>query len=141
MPRLPNPMKINKALTYTVEEAANVLGVTTATIRNYVRRGLPIMTAQRPYLISGEALRAFLLNERESRKKPLQPDELFCPSCGAGRRPYGLMVDLVMLSGKSGLLMGLCEVCEGPARRMIGTRQVDDFAAIFDITEQATSAA
>lgn len=141
MPKRPNPMRINKALTYTVEEAAKALGVTTATIRNYVRRGLPIMTAQRPYLISGEALRTFLLNERESRKKPLKPDELFCPSCGTGRRPYGMMVDLIMLSGKSGLLMGLCEVCEGPTRRMIGTRQIDGFAAIFDITGQASSAA
>ncbi len=110
-------------------------------IRNYVRRGLPIMTAQRPYLISGEALRAFLLNERERRKKPLQLDELFCPSCGTGRRPYGMMVDLVMLSGKSGLLSGLCEVCEGPSRRMVGTRQINDFATVFDITEQASSAA
>ena len=66
-------MAISKALTYTVDEAATALDVTTATVRNYVRRGLPIMTAQRPYLISGEALRAFLLNERERRKKPLQP--------------------------------------------------------------------
>lgn len=67
MPKRSNPMAVSKALTYTVEEAATTLGVTTATIRNYVKRGLPIMTAQRPYLISGEAMREFLLNEREGR--------------------------------------------------------------------------
>lgn len=141
MPKRPNPMAVNKALTYTIEEAANALGVTTATIRNYVRRGLPIMTSQRPYLISGEALRLFLLNERENRKKPLQADELFCPSCRKGRRPFGMMVDLFMMSGKSGRLTGLCETCDGPSQRMISTRQIKNFAAIFDITEQANSTA
>lgn len=140
MPKRPNPMAVSKVLTYTVDEAATALGVTTATIRNYVRRGLPIMTAQRPYLISGEALRAFLLNERASRKKPLQSDELFCPSCGIGQRPYGMMVDLVIQPGKSRRLTGLCEVCDGASQRMIGIRDIKKFAAIFDITEQAGSA-
>ena len=141
MPKRPNPMAVNKALTYTIEESANALGVTTTTIRNYVRRGLPIMTSQRPFLISGEALRVFLLNVRQSHKKPLQADELFCPTCRAGRRPFGMMVDLIMISGKSGRLAGLCETCDGPSQRIISTRQVKDFAAIFDITEQAISVA
>ncbi|WP_436398938.1 helix-turn-helix domain-containing protein [Roseobacter sp. S98] len=141
MPKRPNPMAINKALTYAIEEAANALGVTTATIRNYVRRGLPIMTSQRPYLISGEVLRVFLSRERERRRKPLQADQLFCPSCKDGRRPFGMMVDLFMMSGKSGRLAGLCEICDGPSQRMISTRQIKDFAAIFDIKEQANSAA
>ena len=134
-------MAVNKALTYTVEEAASALGVTSATIRNYVRRGLPIMTSRRPYLISGEALRAFLLNERVGRKRPLQDNELFCPSCGTGRRPFGLMVDLIVHSGKSRRLTGLCDVCDGPCQRMIGARQIKEFAVIFDITERASSAA
>ena len=140
MPKRPNPMAVSKALTYTIDEGATALGVTTATIRNYVRRGLPIMTSQRPYLISGEALRAFLLHERESRKKPLQADQLFCPSCREGRRPFGMMVDLFMMSGKSGRLTGLCEVCDGASQRMIGIRDIKKFADIFDITERASSA-
>lgn len=141
MSKRPSPMAINKVLTYTIEEAGIALGVTTATIRNYVRRGLPIMTAQRPYLISGEALRTFLLNERERRKKPLQSEELFCPACGEGRRPYGMMVDLVSLTSKTDLLTSLCEVCDGPTRRIIGTRQINVFAAVFEIRERASSAA
>ena len=141
MPKRPNPMVVIKALTYTVEEVAAALGVTTATIRNYVRRGLPIMTAQRPYLISGEALRAFLQKERESRKRPLRNNELFCPSCKTGRRPYGMMVDLIAQSGKSMRLTGLCEVCEGSCQRMIGPRQIKDFATVFDVTERDSGAA
>ncbi len=140
MPKRPNPMAVNKVLTYTIEECANSLGVTKATIRNYVRRGLPIMTAQRPYLISGEALRDFLLSERKNRKKPMKLNELFCPSCGTGRRPYGMMVDLAMQTGKSGLLVGLCNVCEGTNCRMISADQITEFATIFDITERATRA-
>lgn len=141
MPKRPNPMAINMALTYTIEEAANALGVTTATIRNYVRRGLPIMTSQRPYLISGEALRLFLLNERQSCKNPLKDNELFCPSCRKGRRPFGMMVDLVVASSKTGRLTGVCEICDGTSQRMISIRQIKDFAVIFDITKQVSSAA
>lgn len=139
MPKRPNPMAINKALSYTIEEAACGLRVTPATIRNYVRRGLPVMASQRPYLILGEALREFLLHERQHRKRPLRSDELFCAACGKGRKPFALLVDLVPQTSSTGLLKGLCAVCDGPSRRMIALRQLPRFAVTFDITEQAGS--
>ena len=46
-----------------------------------------------------------------------------------------MMIDIVLQPGKSRRLTGLCEVCEGPCQRMISTRQIKDFATIFDITE------
>lgn len=141
MPKRPNPMKINKALSYSIKEAALALDVTPATIRNYVRRGLPIMASQRPYPINGEALRQFLLDETQRGKRPLKCDELFCPTCGGGRRPFGMMVDLFSQAGKSSRLTGLCEVCEGPSQRIIGNAQTKEFATIFDIAEQGTGAA
>lgn len=139
MPKRPNPMAINKALTYTTEEAARDLKVTTATIRNYVRRGLPVMKDQRPYLYSGEELRDFVLQERKRTKRPLGPDELFCPACKKGQRPFGLMVDLVPRNAKTAMLKGLCDACEGPSNRIIGLRHLSDFAAVFDITKRGGS--
>ena len=135
MPKRPNPMSVNKVLTYTAEAAATALGVTTATVRSYIRRGLPVMSSQRPYLISGEALREFLIEERAAKKVPLKPNELYCPSCRRGRRPFGLLVDLAPLTAKTGLLKGLCERCEGPSNRMIAYKQLTDFTAIFNITK------
>ncbi len=141
MPKRPNPMSVNKVLSYTVEEAATALSVTHATVRNYVRRGLPVMSSQRPYLISGEALREFLTEERAAKKVPLKPDELYCPSCSRGRRPFGLLVDLAPLTSKTGLLKGLCERCEGPSNRMIAYTQLKSFSTIFDITKWEISKA
>ena len=138
MSKLPNPMKINKALTYTTEEAARALNVTSATIRNYVRRGLPVMTQKRPFLFSGEALREFLIEQRARAKRPLKPNELFCTACKSGRHPYGLLVDLVPLNTKTAMLKGLCDVCEGPSNRIIGLRKLSDFAETFDITKRAS---
>lgn len=141
MPKRPNPMSINKALNYTTEEAARALKVTTATIRNYVRRGLPVMKDQRPYLYHGEDLRDFVLKERQRSKRPLKPDELFCPTCKKGQRPFALIVDLVPRNAKTAMLNGLCSACEGPSNRIIGLRHLSDFAAIFDITKRSNSEA
>lgn len=141
MPKRPNPRAINQALTYTTEEAARALKVTPATIRNYVRRGLPIMTRQRPFLFYGEDLREFAIQERLRAKRPLEDDELYCPSCSRGQRPFGLMVDLVPRNAKTGFLSGLCEVCDGPSNRIIGLRKLSEFAATFDITNRGKSEA
>ncbi|MEO0923294.1 MAG: helix-turn-helix domain-containing protein [Pseudomonadota bacterium] len=141
MPKRPNPMAINKALNYSTEEAARALNVSTATIRNYVRRGLPVMTKTRPFLFTGEALREFLVQERARNKRPLQPDELFCPACKKGQRPFGLMVDLVPRNAKTAMLKGLCDVCEGPSNRIIGLRQFSSFDAIFDIAKPGSGEA
>lgn len=138
MPKRPNPFAIHKALTYTTEEAARDLKVTTATVRNYVRRGLPVMTGRRPFIFSGEELRDFLVQERARTKRPLKADELFCPACGKGQRPFGLMVDLFPQNAKIGLLKGLCEVCEGPSNRIIALRQIPTFAETFEITKRGT---
>lgn len=139
MPKRPNLMAINKALTYNTEEAARALNVTTATIRNYVRCGLPVMKDRRPYLYHGEELREFLIQDRERTKRPLKPDELFCPACKKGQRPYGLMVYLVPRNAKTAILNGLCGACEGSSNRIIGLRSLSDFAAVFDITERSES--
>ena len=141
MPKRPNPMAVKQVLTYTVEEAADALHVTTATVRNYIRRGLPVLANKRPALISGQEIRRFLRAERSAKKSPLAPDELRCPSCQRGRRPFGLLVDVEPISQKTAILKGLCEVCETPSSRFIATHRLPDFAETFDITERANKTA
>ncbi len=41
-----NPMAVKAALTYEVGEAAKVLGKSPATIRNWIKDGLPVMASQ-----------------------------------------------------------------------------------------------
>ena len=90
-----NPMAVKKASTYDTKELARALGVTPATVRNLYRRGMPALTSKTPYLFIGEGVREFIKAERNANKRPLEPDQLYCPACRKGRRPFAMMVDLV----------------------------------------------
>lgn len=133
MAKRPNPRAIRAARSYTIDEAAIALGISIGTVRGWVRSGLPAMTAQRPFLILGEALRGFLEDRRGKAKTPLQADQLLCLTCKAGRKPYGMMVDLHLQNPKTARLEGLCEVCGGTCNRMISRAKLDQFRAIFDL--------
>ena len=53
---------------YTIPEAAEVTGVTTRTIRTWIKDGLPVMSGQRPHLIRGDDLRNYNQRKRQDRK-------------------------------------------------------------------------
>jgi hypothetical protein len=133
MAKRPNPRAIRAARTYTIEEAAAALGVTIGTVRSWNKSGLPMMTAKRPYLILGDALRDFLEKRRKDAKASLPLDHLYCLRCKAGRRPMGLMVDVQTQTPKTARLTGLCETCGGTCNKMISAAKIDTFRKIFDI--------
>lgn len=133
MARRPSARRIRAARTYTVEEAAETLGVSTGTIRAWVRTGLPLMRAQRPFLILGDALRHFLAARATGAKVALQPGQLYCFTCKAGREPMGRMVDCLTQTATTARLVGLCGHCGGTCNRMVSRARIDQFAAIFDL--------
>lgn len=78
---------------YTYEEAADVLGVTVQTIRTWRKQKLAVLTQKRPHCIIGSVLREFIENKNVKAKHPLADDQVFCMTCKAPRRPYGMMAD------------------------------------------------
>jgi excisionase family DNA binding protein len=132
MAKRPNPRAVRATRTYTIEEAANVLGVTVGTVRGWVKAGLPIMATKRPFLILGDSLRGFIEARRDNARGKLSPDQLYCLRCKTGRRPLGLLVDVWPQSPKTARLFGLCEVCGGTCNRMISLAQIDQIRTIFD---------
>lgn len=133
MAKRPNPRSIRAARTYTIEEAAEALGVSTGTIRGWVKTGLPIMASKRPFLILGDAMRRFVEQRRATSKVTLQPDQLYCLSCKAGRQPMGLMIDVLPQTTKTARLVGLCDVCGGTCNRMVSLAKLDQLRLIFDV--------
>lgn len=136
-----NPMAVKAALTYDIKEAARAFGVTSATIRNWIKDGLPVMSERKPYLMLGLALREYLRAKYKAAKRPLGADQLFCPACKEGTRPYDMQVTLMPVTLKTDLLKGVCGQCGGTCTRMISKSQHGDFAQTFIITKQATSGA
>ncbi len=139
MSRRANPMAVKAALTYDVNEAAAALGKTPATIRNWVKDGLPIMSSRKPYLISGAAIREYLRAKYKTAKRPLGPEDLFCPSCRDGRKPLDMAVTISPMTARTSLLKGICSHCGGNCTRMISKSRVADFTRTFTIKEGAGS--
>ncbi len=118
-----------------------MLGVSVGTVRGWIRSGLPAMVTQRPFLILGCELREFLDARRSKSKAPLKPDELYCFTCKAARKPLGLMLDAHDQTMKTARLEGLCEVCGGTCNRMISRTQLGYFRSIFDVASKDGSSA
>lgn len=134
--RRPSARSIRAARTYTIEEAAQALGLSLGTIRLWTKAGLPIMKAQRPYLILGESLKTFLQDRSKGRKTMLGPDQLYCLTCKQARIPMGLMVDCIPQTTTTARLVGLCETCGGTCNRMISRAEVGQFREIFALAER-----
>ena len=122
-----NPRLIKLHRSYAVEEAALVLGKHKNTLRTWIKQGLPVMAAQRPALILGSELRAFLEARRKRAARPCAPGTIYCLKCRAPRRPALGMVDYIASNASGGNLKALCEICgtvmhRRIARAAIGSR-------------------
>lgn len=133
MARRINPSRIKKNLTYSILEAAEELDKSTATIRNWIKQGLPIQKDKRPYLIFGSELRDFIIRKRKARRFTLQDDELNCFSCKTGRLPLNNAVVYFPHTVKTGRLSGVCSVCGSKCARFIGNAQIGTFSKIMQI--------
>lgn len=134
-----NPRRLRGVLTYDVAELARALAVTQGTVRAMIRRGMPILSAQRPILILGQAAREFIEREQKSAKFPLAPDQLYCLGCKSPTRPWAMLVDVVG-THRNPRLVGICEVCEGRCSRVVSAARLPDLAKIFDVTEDNSAA-
>jgi len=106
-----NPKRIKINRSYSVEEAAMVLGVHKNSLRGWRAAGLEPIDKGRPMMFQGADLRAFLEKRRASRKCPCAPGTLFCFSCKKSRAPALGMVDWEATDPKRGGLKAFCETC------------------------------
>lgn len=123
MPKRARLSGIKALRCYTVDEAAEVVGVSARTLRSWVVDGLPAMNDDRPMLIRGDALRAFIMGQRRARKTNLAHDQFYCLSCRAARRPAGGFAECHR-NGPRLMLMAICEVCETVMHKPVGQAQL-----------------
>ena len=117
--RLPNPRLVKIHRSYTVEEVARLFGVHKQTVRNWLKAGLPSLTDQRPQLILGRALSAFLTERRQANKRPCGAGEIYCMRCRVPQTPAGMMAEYEPLTADGGRLVGICPNCEALIYRRI----------------------
>ncbi len=133
MARRAKASRIKKNLTYSISEAAEELGLSIATIRNWIKQGLPIQKDQRPYLIYGSDLRNFITQKNKARKSPLLDGELRCFTCKASRKPQNDAVTYTRQTAKTGRIRGVCGVCGGKCARIISNAKIREHSQILKI--------
>lgn len=104
---------------YTILEAADCTGVTPQTVRRWVKCGLRVMSSQRPFLILGADLKAFVLEGRGGSSGKMRAGHFKCLSCKAKGPPALGIVEYRPISKKHGMLHGFCGQCEGPVTRIV----------------------
>jgi len=139
MSKRANPMAVKAALTYEVGEAAKALGKSKATIRNWIRDGLPVMSSKKPYLIAGSEIRSYLRQKYQAQKTPLRDNELYCLSCRKGRQPINMQVFAISNAAGTLRLSGSCDHCGATASRIISRTKTQQFAQTFRFQKDGNS--
>jgi hypothetical protein len=133
MAKRPDPRGLKKHRNYTVDEAARCLNTAKGTIRRWIKSGLPCLTDQKPFLILGPDLIAFLNARRKTRQK-CALDEAFCFSCRAPRKAAGGMADFTPMTPKTGDLSALCDACGTMMHKRVSTSALPAIRAVLDVS-------
>ena len=104
---------------YSIAEAAEVLGVHTNTIANWMKAGLPTIRPRNETLIIGRHLKSFLEARDRKRKAPCPPGTMYCFKCRQPRRPPPGLIEPLPATGAAINLRGLCPECGGLMHRKV----------------------
>lgn len=127
----PNLVKIHR--NYTYAELALVFGVHKNTVAAWVKNGLFSFQERRPFLIRGDDAKAFLQQQRASRKKKCKQHEFYCLRCKVPVKPNDNFVEYVPISNTKGRLTGFCDHCESIINKFVGCASVEGYSSFFRI--------
>ena len=137
-PRI-NPRLVKIHRTYTVEEACRLVCVHKNTVRAWIKNGLPVVDQQRPVLIRGRDLRAFLTARRKQRQQPCGPGEIYCVKCRKPQQPVAGSLRHLQLTATTANLRGTCPCCGTTIHRRANKGQLGSFGAGAVVTATQAS--
>ena len=118
--------RIRSNRSYDVIEAAKACGVTHWTIRNWIKAGLRPLDSQKPTLILGEALKAFLDERQQKSRMRLCDGQLYCTGCKSGTFALGGKIEIKEY-GKRLAAQGICVRCKTLTSRFVSASQMAEF--------------
>lgn len=129
-----NPRLVKMHRTYTVDDISRRFGVHKQTVRNWIKAGLGTVDRQRPVLIHGKDLIAFLEARRAKAKQSCPAGTLYCMRCRAPRTPAGGVADFKPMTATSGNLIGICETCDAMMYRRARRDRLDVVKGTLEVT-------
>ncbi|WP_018698726.1 helix-turn-helix domain-containing protein [Amorphus coralli] len=125
---------MKKHRSYTVDEAARTLNVTKGTVRRWMKDGdLPALTDQRPTLILGHDLIAFLDGRRRDRKT-CQLHQAYCFRCRAPGDPAYGEVEIKLDTNGAGMMEALCATCTTVMHKRVSASRLPELQAKVKVT-------
>ena len=134
-PPLHRRVKIHHS--YTIGAAAKVLGVHKHTVSRWIAAGLPTTDAERPFLIRGEDLRAFL-RARQPIKQRCRSGEFYCLKCRVPKQPALGMAEYLPRTASRGLLTGICPTCDRMIYRAVKRDSIEQMRGGLDVAFPST---
>lgn len=141
MARRASVVRIKSNRSYTIEETAEIVGVTEQTVRRWIRDGLPAMKENRPFLILGSSLKKFWNQSKQKRKRRLLIGQFYCMCCKASREAAEGVVFYSPQSLSHGRLEAFCVACGGVCQRMVRTEDLRLWASKCEIDHNALAQA
>jgi len=132
--RHPNPRLVKTHRNYTVEDIAHLFGIHKNTVREWIKRGLPVIDDMRPMLILGCDLSVFLQARRAKNKRPCKPNQMYCLRCREPKIPAGNMVGYQPVTESLGNLFGICPDCGAGMNRRTSMAKLKPIREKMDIT-------
>lgn len=127
-----NLQRIKTLSTYSAQEIADLIGVHVRTVHVWYTKGLPKIDERRPFLVRGCELKEFLQKMAADRKKPCRPDEMYCVSCRAPRKPANRVVETQAINKKKVLIIGKCDICGTKMNRFASARNISQIVKLFE---------
>ena len=128
----PRLAKIHRS--YTVEEVATLYGVHRNTVREWIKRGLPVVDDRRPVLVLGSALGDYLRLRRTENKRQCQAGEIYCVRCREPRVPADCAVRYHPITPTQGSLVGICPTCAAGLYRRVSAVNLGQFEGHLRVT-------
>ena len=137
MVRYASPNKIKAHRIYTVWEAAEALEKHRQTIIRWINnKGLIADKSQKPWLIEGTNLKAFLGHQRARSKCKLALHHIYCLGCKSPQEPAGKFADYAQLTATTGMLSALCPACECVMNKVVRRVDLEAIRAKIEVTVQ-----
>ena len=132
MKRNYDPRKVKRHRSYTVQELAELYGVGTNTVRQWIKKhGLPVIAGTYPVLVHWEAIRTWMIAWQAARKWTCAANEMSCLKCQGPRKVKAGTFRVTESNKASFMMHGDCETCGKPMNRATSQLKLETNRAIF----------